>query len=289
MLNRFFVDEKDAFDKWKISVMDGGYNQFVCLPPMKDVETNDWNEIDGIEADLSSPTAGGRTFTMSFICTGTYIDVHKFIEYLRINGIDADGSNSGIYHILKSNDIGGLCVTARFINVGNVSFGNMHPPFIFPVTFADDSGFIYDSSIPSPDTDSNGTPSIDEIPFLSFKIKLLDGTINNIYSGISVKEGLSVNIPDTNGVIYDINAYHKLKSGNISLKCHMKDGMKSVNSLLQSYKSFENLLFKPSVRTIKLSSDIAFECYYVGCSVTNFFPADAWLDFDLTFKVLCWV
>lgn len=290
MTGRFKIDGKDAWTQWKVGVREGGYNQFVCFPSMKEVETNDWNEYDGLEADLTSPVGDGRTFVMDFFCSGTGSDMEAFLSYLRTPYVDGEGVSHGVYHTLEGVEIGGRQVEARVVSLGSTGLGNMRPPLLFSLTFADDSGFVYDDEIyipPAPSADSSDY-SIDGIPFTSFGIKMLEGTLDRVRSGSGVKDGLSISVPDEPGVIYDAGAYQKRMSRNITLGCHAKAS--SLSSLWSSMLSLENLLFKPGQRTINVSPlGVSFYCNYSSCSVQNFFPTSAWLDFNLTFRILGWL
>lgn len=282
MRGAFYIDGKDAYDTWKISVREGGYNQFISFPPMKDIESNDWAEYDGVEADLTSPLGDGRTFSMDFHCLGTYADMKSFLSYL----FTPYGVNHVIYHILKGSEIGGKQVMARPLSLGSVDLGNMRPPMLFSIDFADDSGFIYDDNIliPSPSSTTSDF-SIDGISFAAFGISKLEGTIDGIKDGSGIKDGLSINLIDEPGVMYDVNAFQKMKSKTIILICHMKAG--SLSALWDNYLSLENLLFKPGERTIWIASlGESYVCHYSKCNIRNFFPANSWIDFDLTFKVL---
>ena len=112
MTGRFKIDGKDAWTQWKVGVCEGGYNQFVCFPAMKEVETNDWNEYDGLEADLMSPVGDGRTFVMDFFCSGSGSDMESFLSYLRTPYIDGEGVNHGVYHTFEGVEIGGAYTRA---------------------------------------------------------------------------------------------------------------------------------------------------------------------------------
>lgn len=289
MTGRFYIDGKDAWTQWKVGVCEGGYNQFVCFPAMKEVETNDWNEYDGLEADLIAPVGDGRTFVMDFFCSGSGSDMESLLSYLRTPYIDGEGVNHGVYHTLESTEIGGRQVEARVVSLGNTGLGNMRHPLLFSITFADDSGFVYDDdiSIPSAPSVDSSDFSIDGIPFSSFGIKMLEGTLDRVRSGAGVKDGLSVNVNDEPGILYDAGAYQKRRSRNITLVCHAKAA--SLSLLWSNILSLENLLFKPGQRTVKVSSlGTSFMCNYSSCSVQNFFPTDCWLDFNLTFRILGW-
>ena len=289
MVGRFKIDGNDAWTQWKVAVREGGYNQYVCLPSMKDVETNDWYEHDGIEADLSSPVGDTRTFIMDFMCAGSASDIESFLLYLRTPFIDSQDISHGVYHTFDGVDIGGKQVVARVVSLSSVDLGTMRSPLLFSLTFADDSGFSYDAdiSIPPSEDDVQSDFTIDGIPFRSFGIKMLDGTINGLLSGAGVKDGLSINVSDVPGVIYDISSYGKRKSRNFTLKCHMKS--MSFDSMWNNYLALENLLFMPGSRTVMIPAlGISYKCYYVSCSVQNFFPDSIWIDFNLTFKILGW-
>lgn len=62
MSGRFYIDGKDAFTEYGIYVQEGGYNELVAFPPLKAVTSNDWQEEDGIEPDLSEPTLNTKEF-----------------------------------------------------------------------------------------------------------------------------------------------------------------------------------------------------------------------------------
>ena len=289
MTGRFKIDGTDAWTQWKVYVLDGGYTELACLPPMKEVETNDWNEFDGLEADLSSPVGDARSFTMNFACSGQRSDFESFISYLRTPYTDSDGVNHGVYHTLDCAEIGGRQVVARLVSLGNTNLGAMRPPLIFPLTFSDDSGFIYDSSIDIPEASSEDTAdySLDGIPFTAFGIKILENTIDGIRSGSGVKDGLSVGVSDIPGLVYDKGSYQKRRSRNITLYCLMRAA--SLDSFWSSYASFENLLFKPGERLLRVSAlEASYRCHYVSCNVQNFYPSSAWMMFSLTFKILGW-
>ena len=61
-----YIDGKDAFVKYGITILEGSYSQLVEYPALKEVKYNNWHEEDGIEADLTSPVLGGRTLSLNF-------------------------------------------------------------------------------------------------------------------------------------------------------------------------------------------------------------------------------
>lgn len=70
MSGRFYIDGKDAFTEYGIYVQEGGYNELVAYPPLKAVTSNDWQEEDGIEPDLSEPTLNTKEFSLKIVLSG---------------------------------------------------------------------------------------------------------------------------------------------------------------------------------------------------------------------------
>ena len=70
MKGRLYIDGKDAYSEYGVFVTEGGYNGVVAYPPLKSVKSNDWQEMDGIEVDLSAPKLDTRQFPMDFAFSG---------------------------------------------------------------------------------------------------------------------------------------------------------------------------------------------------------------------------
>lgn len=82
MSGRFYIDGKDAFTEYGIYVQEGGYNELVAFPPLKAVTSNDWQEEDGIEPDLSEPTLNTKEFSLKIVLSGMDYRWGGFIERL---------------------------------------------------------------------------------------------------------------------------------------------------------------------------------------------------------------
>ena len=52
MQGRLYIDDIDAFAAWGVYLQDGSGKAVVQMPPMKAVDTTEWAEYDGLEADL---------------------------------------------------------------------------------------------------------------------------------------------------------------------------------------------------------------------------------------------
>ena len=90
LTGRLYIDGHDAYKKWGVYVVSGGWNELVAFPPLKSVESNDWQEEDGIEADAS-----GGVLALMFRLFWIEIaeEDGEFMEDLYLDGdISVDGS-----------------------------------------------------------------------------------------------------------------------------------------------------------------------------------------------------
>ena len=94
MEGRLFIDGGDAYLQYGAYVVNGGWNELVAYPPLKPVESNDWQEEDGIEADLSAPVLDTRE-VREILGEGVPLsspEVRMFLkEYIQENLVDIFG------------------------------------------------------------------------------------------------------------------------------------------------------------------------------------------------------
>ena len=80
MINRLFIDGNDAYLQYGVYVTSGGFNELVAFPPLKSVDSNDWQEEDGVEADLSAPVLNTREIQVKFAFGGLFSRFCAFNE-----------------------------------------------------------------------------------------------------------------------------------------------------------------------------------------------------------------
>lgn len=80
MSGRLYIDGVDVYKQYGVYVSDNGWNELVAMPPLKTVDSNDWQEEDGIEADLSSPVLNTREVNITFATQGVYSRFFHFVE-----------------------------------------------------------------------------------------------------------------------------------------------------------------------------------------------------------------
>lgn len=71
MIDNCYIDGISICNRFGVWVTKGGYNGLLAFPAMKEPESNDWPEEDGIEVDLSDPKLEPKEATISFLSTRT--------------------------------------------------------------------------------------------------------------------------------------------------------------------------------------------------------------------------
>ena len=269
MTGDLYIDEKDAYSVYGIYILEGGYNELVAMPPLKSIETNDWQEEDGIEADLSAPVLNSREVTIRFAVREAYRGYLIFIETL----------SDGAYHVFDCPYIG-RTYRLRLVSVG--SFTSIGDFGVVNLKFADDfplEGYTY--SPPVSRLATGEFLSIGGVPLSDYGLRTLQGTFSEITKVADVKPNLYRNIGTRSGAIYDGKRV-TCKSKDVKLKCLMR-----AESLAELWRNYDALLYdltRPGERVLAVDElQQEFRFYYKSCQVTAFYPEDKiWLQFTLT-------
>ena len=283
MIGRLYIDGKDAYLEYGVYVTKGGWNELVAMPPLKAIETNDWQEEDGIEPDLSAPVLDTREVQVKFAAAGLYSRLPAFLNML----------SDGAYHDFNCVHIGRM-YRLRLVNDGVRSVANLLDTFT--LKFADDfplRGYTYVAPFSFQNIFSkNEDYTIDGNPFTKYGARVLKGALAEVKKKPAVKTRLLRNIKTTQGAIYDAGEFSfagftfkipvKFKSRDVSLTCLMR-----ADSLTQLWRNFDALLYdltRPYEHVFRVSESMAlFYVYYKKCSVSEFYPDDKiWLKFNLT-------
>lgn len=269
MSGRFYIDGKDAFTEYGIYVQEGGYNELVAFPPLKAVTSNDWQEEDGIEPDLSEPTLNTKEFSLKIVLSGMDYRWGGFIERL----------SDKAYHTFDFREIG-RTYRLRLVSNPNTDLAT-HLGFI-TIKLADDfplDGYTYkepESTVPGSDY-----YELDGKPFSVYGVHVLEGTLNEIEKSPNVKTSLLRNINKLNGALYDGEKV-TYKAKDVKINCLMKAA--SLTELWRNYNALLYDLVRPEQRL--LYSDETgneYPCHYKSCSVSEFYASDKiWLKFTVT-------
>ncbi len=268
MTGRLIIDGKDAFSEWGVIVVDQGYNDLVAMPPLKSLDTNDWQEEDGIEADLSAPVLNTRDITIQFAFSGLYNRFDDFVNHL------ADGA----YHTFNCKSIG-RTYALRMTQMPNMTHGQYLG--VFAIKFADDYPLKdYTYQAPSSSIAEVRDYMLDDTPFTKYGCRICAGTLSSVKKAADVKTNLLRNITRKSGAIYD-GAKVAFKSKDVKLVVHAR--ATSLAALWRNYNALLYDLTRPGERTLYVAAlEQGFPCVYKSCSVKAFYPEDVWLDFELT-------
>lgn len=270
MKGRLYIDGKDAYTEYGIYVVDGGWNELIAYPPLKPVATNDWQEEDGIEVDLSSPVLDSREVSLKVAFSGLYSRFDLFIELL----------SDRAYHTFE------CAYIRRNYRLRLVSLHNFEEAELLGMAtlkLADDFPIHnYKYIAPMSNIATVNDYSFDGYPFTRYGVRILRGTRNEVMRTPDVKQNLLRNIETNAGVLYDDNSV-TYRSKDVKLQCLLRAD--TLNELWRNYDALLYDLTRPNERMLEVDGN-EFPFYYRSCQVTEFYPnGKIWLQFSITITV----
>lgn len=270
MKGRLYIDGKDAYTEYGVYVVQGGWNELIAYPPLKPVATNDWQEEDGIEADLSSPVLDSRDIALRVAFSGIYSSFDQFIALL----------SDGAYHTFECTYI------RRRYRLRLVSLPNFEEAELLGMAtlkLADDFPMRnYSYIAPMSNTYTVNDYSFDGYPFTRYGVRILRGTHNEVMKTPDVKQNLLRNIETNAGVLYDGKTV-TYKSKDVKLQCLLRAD--TLNELWRNYDALLYDLTRPDERMLEADGN-EFPFYYRSCQITEFYPnGKIWLQFSITITV----
>ncbi len=224
MTGDLLIDDIDVYTSFGVFIVDGGYKDIVQFAELKETESNDWPEEDGIEVDLSAPVLKARDVKIDFACNDNdYIGA--FMALLQ------DGSA----HEFQFVEIDKTYTLRLDSQSSKSSLRNLEK---FSLKFIEDMPFNdYEEYIEPVDI---GTPTqgyeIDSIDLSAYGLRVLQGTKDNVLKSAEVKENLLIESDYSKGQEYDNEVlYFKEKDTEIKLLLHC--------SLSNFWTNYEALLY----------------------------------------------
>jgi hypothetical protein len=269
MKGRLYIDGNDAYTEYGVYVVKGGWNELIAHPPLKSVESNDWQEMDGIEADLSAPMLDTREIQLKVAFAGLDNRFFTLLELL------SDES----YHVFE------CAYIKRTYRLRLVSQPNLAAAKVIgtaTLKFADDFplwGYTYKK--PASNVAAYDDYTFDGVNFTTYGVRVLKGTLDEVMKTPTVKTNLLRNISTQAGALYD-GKNVSYKSKDVKINCLMR-----ADTLEELWRNYDALLYdliRPNERKLwvdELGQEFLF--YYKSCQVTEFYPTDKiWLQFTLT-------
>lgn len=264
-----YIDGNDVYLQYGIYVIEGGWNELIAFPPLKSVESNDWQEEDGIEPDLSTPVLNTKEVQIKFAVSGLFSRYFDFLDML----------SDGAYHTFECAAIK-RTYTLRLTSQPNLEAARILRFATFK--FANDYPMRdYNYKAPVSTVSSYDDYSIDGKLFTDYGCRILQGTMSEIEKAASVKTNLLRNFKTKAGASYDGRKV-TYKSKDVKLAVLMR--AQTLDELWRNYDALLFDLIRPDERLLWVNDiEEEFPCYYKNCSVTDFFPTGKiWLQFTLT-------
>lgn len=270
---KLYVDGYDAYRKWGIYVVKGGWNELIAYPPLKSVDFNDWQEIDGIEPDLEAPQLDTREAQLKIAFNGGHKLFWDFIRTL----------SDGAYHDFRAASIGRR-FRLRLTQVPSLDcYGTLG---FVSIKFCDDfplDGYTYRA--PKSTMPRVGDYLIDGAPLTDYGCRILQGTLAEILKPAQVKQNMLRNVASLPGAIYDGKTV-TFKSKDIKLRCFM-----TADTLDDLWRNYDALLFdltRPYERILEVAAiGDKFPVYYKNASVQDFYPSGKiWLEYSITLSTI---
>ena len=270
MTGKLLIDGIDVWTAYRAYVEKNGWNGLLSFPSLKQPDTNDWHEYDGLEVDLDNPVLDTRELTLSL--------ASETIEGYR-SVVSLMGQEKSVHTLTCL----GRTFKLRMTHVPSLTISRGMSKF--NLRLQDDSPLITSYVAPVADYQTFGDNYIlgglgtSQNPvsrsLAAYGISVLGGSQAEVEKSPSVKPNLTVNIASQSGAQYD-DAPVVYQARDVRLNCLMR-----TNTLAGMWRNLDALLYdlvRPNARTLN-----GFECYYKSMSVSEFYPDGApWLRFALT-------
>lgn len=221
-----------AIEERQIWLLEQSYNGVVQWPALKNVDTNDWAEYDGIEPDLTNPVLDSRKVSFKVYAKG-YSKYEEFIEELLENGYnDFYFPELGQHYTMRLN--------------GSKLIDQYDEGQVFSLEFTEDLFIDRNSAIITQGWSHNSGFSIDGTDLGVYGISVLEGTLTQFRQMPGTKQRLLINENSMTGAVYDATAEPMFREQDMQIKVLMRAW--NVEMLMHNYYTFLSMLTEPSER-----------------------------------------
>lgn len=286
MTGEVLINNTDIWTVYHAFISENGYAGLVEWPSIKDIDYNNWQEVDGIDADLTEIHLAPHTANIRFGVKGNATQIAAFYEFLC-----GHPTFTGNFAAL------GTTRVLRIIRMTSLdyafSFG------VIDLLVSDDASPLANYSYQAPSATRmtpNSDFAIDGIYLSAYGIHVLNGSYNTLLMRRGVKELLKRDINTLHGATYDDNALvwnstrgqweKSTAAGSVtydSVEVQLDCGLVAT-SKTQFWRNYMALLYnliKPNEsasiitdrcrRTLTLAeSQESLYCFYKGQSMSDF-------------------
>lgn len=269
MINNLYIDSLPARSRFGVWITRGGYADLLRFPSLREPETNDWPEEDGVEVDLSEPRLEEKEVSISFLAT-TNTGATDFAAYLADAG----------YHDFRIPSLGRswrLRLESQPRNAVYPTATDFSLRFVedVPLRPAENSvgrrnksvghNFRYAQQIfAGAGTDFSAERYLlDDVPFARYGVTI-DISRSALLSAPTAKVNMNRKVLTADGQIYDAGCLFFQKK-EATFQCHFRAA--TVEEFWQGYDAFFAALIQPGERQLYVREiGRSFPCYYKSSS-----------------------
>lgn len=247
MIGTFYIDGTDIYARYGVVVTSGGYSDLMAFPALKEPDTNDWPEEDGIEVDLSAPALEAKEVVISF--ASDQPDAGDFIYMISQPG----------YHTLRITELAKEWQLRLLTQTAEKDYSRV---VAFSLKFADD---FPDRSDYNTTASGSGLPlpvseyEIDDVPLSEYGIEIVGGW-DDLLKSPTVKQNLTRSFATSDGQLYDAGMV-VFASKETTLKCCLS--AVSLAKFWECYTTFFHNLVQPDERLLYWDYTCEeYPCYY---------------------------
>lgn len=276
MDNTLYIDGREIFQTYGMRMLEGSLASVVCHPPVKasSVHTYDWQEYDGLDADLSAIRLDAREVALRLSTDGDFARYTAFINDL----------SAQTYHSLRFD---ALDAQFQMRLVKFSSFDYYRSLGFISVTMSDDLPLQnYTGEQPTKGFQDNTGYTFDDLKFSDYGVLVIGGTMSEVARFGDVKQPLVRNVSTMKGQSAD-DTRLRYKANEVSLHCILK-----ASDSVQFWRNWNALLHDISVagaNTLYVEEvNAKANFFYKGCEVSEF-VADrqgVWMQFKLKIQLL---
>ena len=268
MINNLYIDSLPARSRFGVWITRGGYADLLRFPSLREPETNDWPEEDGVEVDLSEPRLEEKEVCISFLAT-TNTGATDFVAYLADAGyhdfrIPSLGRSWRLR--LESQPRNAVYPTATDFSLRFVEDVPLRPGSENAQRFSENVGSFGKNVgrfAQNVGRFSDDRYMLDNIPFGEYGVTI-DISRSALLSAPTAKVNMNRKVLTADGQIYDAGCLFFQKK-EATFQCHFRAA--TVEEFWQGYDAFFAALIQPGERQLYVREiGRSFPCYYKSSS-----------------------
>lgn len=261
-----FIDGENMRSRYGAYVIEGGYNDVPCFPPLKKPEINEWFEENGLDIDLSETFVESHKIGITLMMRGETKDAKRFIDFIMSRRV----------HSVLMEDIHRV----RHMRVVDVSASGFSSLFTIRVNLSDDEPRKNLEPGEPFFTNRLSGFSIDGIDVARYGA-LIKGSLDGLFPDHTMKENELNSSSFVDGESHANGTEVYTETGD--LRCHLVLRAEDVDQFWRMRDALFVALTQPGVKWIAYRGT-EYGVYYKSCNSIRFdYSGKCWWEFELVF------